>query len=84
MAVWKFKRLFYYFVCVFFKDQVAGEWGIEEQDRIHPGLQPGSEPSLSRQRRQKKREQTEHSGEKRQVGRDLLTKSLCYCLGNIF
>ncbi|XP_054585772.1 serine/threonine-protein kinase Nek4 isoform X2 [Eptesicus fuscus] len=48
------------------QDQVAGEWGIEEQDRIHPGLQPGSEPSLSRQRRQKKREQTEHSGEKRQ------------------
>lgn len=48
------------------QDQVAGEWGIEEQDRIHPCLQPGSEPSLSRQRRQKKREQTEHSGEKRQ------------------
>lgn len=48
------------------QDQVAGEWGIEEQDRIHPGLQPGSEPSLSRQRRQKKREQTEHRGEKRQ------------------
>ncbi|XP_036286815.1 serine/threonine-protein kinase Nek4 isoform X6 [Pipistrellus kuhlii] len=50
-------------------DQVAGEWSIEEQDRIHPGLQPhssGSEPSLSRQRRQKKREQIEHSGEKRQ------------------
>nr|KAF6420866.1 NIMA related kinase 4 [Molossus molossus] len=46
-------------------DQIAGE----KQDRIHPGLQPhssGSEPSLSRQRRQKKREQTEHSGEKRQ------------------
>nr|KAF6335542.1 NIMA related kinase 4 [Pipistrellus kuhlii] len=51
------------------QDQVAGEWSIEEQDRIHPGLQPhssGSEPSLSRQRRQKKREQIEHSGEKRQ------------------
>lgn len=51
------------------KDQVAGEWVIEKQDRIHPVLQPhssGSEPSLSRQRRQKKREQTEHSGEKRQ------------------
>ncbi|XP_036123247.1 serine/threonine-protein kinase Nek4 isoform X2 [Molossus molossus] len=47
------------------QDQIAGE----KQDRIHPGLQPhssGSEPSLSRQRRQKKREQTEHSGEKRQ------------------
>nr|KAF6310889.1 NIMA related kinase 4 [Myotis myotis] len=50
-------------------DQVAGEWVMEKQDRIHPGLQPhssGSEPSLSRQRRQKKREQTEHSGEKGQ------------------
>lgn len=50
------------------QDQVDGELVIEEQDRIHPGLQPhssGSEPSLSRQRRQKKREQTEHSGEKR-------------------
>lgn len=73
-------------MCVFFKDQVDGELVIEEQDRIHPGLQPhssGSEPSLSRQRRQKKREQTEHSGEKRPVRQDLLTKSLCYCLGNI-
>ncbi|XP_059519293.1 serine/threonine-protein kinase Nek4 isoform X3 [Myotis daubentonii] len=51
------------------QDQVAGEWVMEKQDRIHPGLQPhssGSEPSLSRQRRQKKREQTEHSGEKGQ------------------
>ncbi|XP_057560930.1 serine/threonine-protein kinase Nek4 isoform X5 [Hippopotamus amphibius kiboko] len=41
----------------------------EKQDRIHPALQPhssGSEPSLSRQRRQKKREHTEHSGGKRQ------------------
>ncbi|XP_023051391.2 serine/threonine-protein kinase Nek4 isoform X3 [Piliocolobus tephrosceles] len=56
------------------KDQVAGECTIEKQGRIHPDLQPhnsGSEPSLSRQRRQKKREQTEHRGEKRQVGRDL-------------
>uniref|UniRef100_A0A2K6MZG7 Serine/threonine-protein kinase Nek4 n=1 Tax=Rhinopithecus bieti TaxID=61621 RepID=A0A2K6MZG7_RHIBE len=55
-------------------DQVAGECTIEKQGRIHPDLQPhnsGSEPSLSRQRRQKKREQTEHRGEKRQVGRDL-------------
>uniref|UniRef100_A0A2I3GBC4 non-specific serine/threonine protein kinase n=1 Tax=Nomascus leucogenys TaxID=61853 RepID=A0A2I3GBC4_NOMLE len=55
-------------------DQVAGECIIEKQGRIHPDLQPhnsGSEPSLSRQRRQKKREQTEHRGEKRQVGRDL-------------
>uniref|UniRef100_A0A2I3RNR2 Serine/threonine-protein kinase Nek4 n=1 Tax=Pan troglodytes TaxID=9598 RepID=A0A2I3RNR2_PANTR len=56
------------------QDQVAGECTIEKQSRIHPDLQPhnsGSEPSLSRQRRQKKREQTEHRGEKRQVGRDL-------------
>uniref|UniRef100_A0A2R9A7L5 Serine/threonine-protein kinase Nek4 n=2 Tax=Pan paniscus TaxID=9597 RepID=A0A2R9A7L5_PANPA len=56
------------------QDQVAGECIIEKQSRIHPDLQPhnsGSEPSLSRQRRQKKREQTEHRGEKRQVGRDL-------------
>uniref|UniRef100_A0A0D9RLE2 Serine/threonine-protein kinase Nek4 n=1 Tax=Chlorocebus sabaeus TaxID=60711 RepID=A0A0D9RLE2_CHLSB len=55
-------------------DQVTGECTIEKQGRIHPDLQPhnsGSEPSLSRQRRQKKREQTEHRGEKRQVGRDL-------------
>ncbi|XP_017394082.1 serine/threonine-protein kinase Nek4 isoform X4 [Cebus imitator] len=51
------------------RDQVAGECIIEKQGRIHPDLQPrssGSEPSLSRQRRQKKREQTEHRGEKRQ------------------
>ncbi|XP_050634423.1 serine/threonine-protein kinase Nek4 isoform X3 [Macaca thibetana thibetana] len=56
------------------QDQVTGECTIEKQGRIHPDLQPhnsGSEPSLSRQRRQKKREQTEHRGEKRQVGRDL-------------
>nr|XP_055238626.1 serine/threonine-protein kinase Nek4 isoform X10 [Gorilla gorilla gorilla] len=56
------------------RDQVAGECIIEKQSRIHPDLQPhnsGSEPSLSRQQRQKKREQTEHRGEKRQVGRDL-------------
>ncbi|EHH16303.1 hypothetical protein EGK_11567, partial [Macaca mulatta] len=55
-------------------DQVTGECTIEKQGRIHPDLQPhnsGSEPSLSRQRRQKKREQTEHRGENRQVGRDL-------------
>ncbi|KAM8758706.1 serine/threonine-protein kinase Nek4 isoform 1-T1 [Rhynchonycteris naso] len=52
-----------------YQDQVAGECILEKQDRIHPGLQPhssGSEPSLSRQRRQKKREQTENSGENRQ------------------
>nr|XP_011737912.1 serine/threonine-protein kinase Nek4 isoform X2 [Macaca nemestrina] len=51
------------------QDQVTGECTIEKQGRIHPDLQPhnsGSEPSLSRQRRQKKREQTEHRGEKRQ------------------
>ncbi|XP_077933343.1 serine/threonine-protein kinase Nek4 isoform X2 [Halichoerus grypus] len=51
------------------QDQVAGECVIEKPDRTHPGLQPqssGSEPSLSRQRRQKKRELPEHSGEERQ------------------
>ncbi|XP_049632135.1 serine/threonine-protein kinase Nek4 [Suncus etruscus] len=49
------------------KDQDAGKCITEKQGGIHPGLQPhrsGSEPSLSRQRRQKKREETEHSGEK--------------------
>ncbi|KAI2530022.1 NIMA related kinase 4 [Homo sapiens] len=61
-------------VCHHAQDQVAGECIIEKQGRIHPDLQPhnsGSEPSLSRQRRQKRREQTEHRGEKRQVRRDL-------------
>ncbi|XP_042638379.1 serine/threonine-protein kinase Nek4 [Orycteropus afer afer] len=51
------------------QDPVAGKYIIEKQDIIYPGLQPpssGAEPSLSRQRRQKKREQTEHSGGKRQ------------------
>ncbi|KAM5231110.1 serine/threonine-protein kinase Nek4-like isoform 1-T1 [Hipposideros larvatus] len=51
------------------QDEVAGECIIEKENRIYPGLQPhtsGSDPSVSRQRRQKKREQTEHSGEKRQ------------------
>ncbi|XP_012500536.1 PREDICTED: serine/threonine-protein kinase Nek4 [Propithecus coquereli] len=51
------------------QDQVAGECIKEKQGRVHSGLQPhssGSEPSLSRQQRQKKREQTEHSGGKRQ------------------
>nr|XP_019579854.1 PREDICTED: serine/threonine-protein kinase Nek4 isoform X1 [Rhinolophus sinicus] len=51
------------------QDEVAGECITEKEDRIHPCLQPqrsGSEPSLSRQRRQKKREQTEHSGEEKQ------------------
>ncbi|XP_006876118.1 PREDICTED: serine/threonine-protein kinase Nek4 [Chrysochloris asiatica] len=56
------------------KDPVAGEYIIENQDRIYPGLQPHSsesEPSLSRQRRQKKREPTEDSRANRQVGEDL-------------
>ncbi|XP_053525341.1 serine/threonine-protein kinase Nek4 isoform X2 [Artibeus jamaicensis] len=51
------------------QDQVAGECITEKEDKTHPGLpavSPGSETSLSRQRRQKKREQTEHSGEQRQ------------------
>ncbi|XP_036911670.1 serine/threonine-protein kinase Nek4 isoform X2 [Sturnira hondurensis] len=51
------------------QDQVAGECITEKEDRTHPGFpahSSGSETSLSRQRRQKKREQTEHSGEKRQ------------------
>ncbi|XP_023583070.1 serine/threonine-protein kinase Nek4 [Trichechus manatus latirostris] len=51
------------------QDPVAGKCTVEKQGRIHPGLQPhssGSEPSLSRQRRQKRREQTEHSGGMRQ------------------
>ncbi|XP_017533933.2 serine/threonine-protein kinase Nek4 isoform X6 [Manis javanica] len=50
-------------------DEVAGECVTDRQDGIHPGFQPhssGSEPSLSRQRRHKKREQTECSGEQRQ------------------
>ncbi|KAM6169922.1 serine/threonine-protein kinase Nek4 [Rhynchocyon petersi] len=53
------------------KDQtpVAGECILEKQDRLNPALQPHksrSEPSLSRQRRQKRREQAEHRGGKRQ------------------
>ncbi|EFB13612.1 hypothetical protein PANDA_007567, partial [Ailuropoda melanoleuca] len=80
LAIWKFKRLFHYvffFVCFYFiisKDQVPGECVTEKPDRTHPGLQPqssGSEPSLSRQRRQNKREQPEHGGEERQVSREL-------------
>ncbi|GAB1298674.1 NIMA (Never in mitosis gene a)-related expressed kinase 4 [Apodemus speciosus] len=49
------------------QDQVTGI--IENQDSIHPRVQPHSsvsEPSLSRQRRQKKREQTDHSRTKSQ------------------
>uniref|UniRef100_A0A8D2JP24 non-specific serine/threonine protein kinase n=1 Tax=Sciurus vulgaris TaxID=55149 RepID=A0A8D2JP24_SCIVU len=56
------------------QDQLDGECIMEKQGTIHAGLQPhnsGCEPSLSRQRRQKKREQTEHSGGKSQVSRDL-------------
>nr|XP_060487250.1 serine/threonine-protein kinase Nek4 isoform X2 [Panthera onca] len=56
------------------QDQVAGERVLEKPDRTNPGLQPhssGSEPSLSRQRRQKKREHPEHSGERTQVSGDL-------------
>ncbi|KAM5280483.1 serine/threonine-protein kinase Nek4 [Ctenodactylus gundi] len=58
------------------QEQVADEGIIEKQGKVHPGFQPhssGPEPSLSRQRRQKKREQTEHSGGKSQVSRDLFT-----------
>ncbi|XP_055985199.1 serine/threonine-protein kinase Nek4 [Sorex fumeus] len=51
------------------QDQVSDNCIPEKQDRIHPGLLPhssGSDPSLSRQRRQRKQEQTEHCGEKRE------------------
>ncbi|XP_028643363.1 serine/threonine-protein kinase Nek4 isoform X3 [Grammomys surdaster] len=51
------------------QDQVTGGCIVENQDSIHPRLQPHSsvsEPSLSRQRRQKKREQTDHSQTKSQ------------------
>ncbi|KAK2503036.1 hypothetical protein MC885_016059 [Smutsia gigantea] len=52
------------------QDQVAGECVTDRQGGIHPGFQPqnsGSEPSLSWQRRHKKREQTKCSGEQRQL-----------------
>ncbi|XP_042536103.1 serine/threonine-protein kinase Nek4 isoform X1 [Dipodomys spectabilis] len=52
------------------QEQVADEYIMEKQGTIHLGLQPHnseSEPSLSRQRWQKKREQTEHSGVKSQL-----------------
>ncbi|XP_052589677.1 serine/threonine-protein kinase Nek4 isoform X2 [Peromyscus californicus insignis] len=45
------------------QDQVPGGCIIGKQDSIHPRLQPHnsvSEPSVSRQRRQRKREQTAH------------------------
>lgn len=87
LGVQKTVSLFYFgflFVCLFhfpiFKDQVAGECVTGKQGRIHPALQPhssGSEPSQSRQRRQKKREPAEHSGEKGQVSRDLFGMSHC-------
>ncbi|XP_013371043.1 PREDICTED: serine/threonine-protein kinase Nek4 isoform X2 [Chinchilla lanigera] len=51
------------------QDQVAGEGITEKQGQIQPGLQPhsaGSEPSLSRQRRQKKREQAVHGAARSQ------------------
>ncbi|XP_047548213.1 serine/threonine-protein kinase Nek4 isoform X1 [Lutra lutra] len=60
------------------QDQVPGECVTEKPDRTQPGLKPqssGSEPSLSRQRRQKKRVQPEHSGEERQVSRELCGES---------
>ncbi|XP_055468371.1 serine/threonine-protein kinase Nek4 isoform X2 [Psammomys obesus] len=52
-----------------YQDQVTGGCIIEKQDGIHPRLQPQSsmsEPSVSRQRRQKKREQTDHGQTKSQ------------------
>ncbi|XP_036055388.1 serine/threonine-protein kinase Nek4 isoform X2 [Onychomys torridus] len=51
------------------QDQVTGGCIIEKQDSIHPRLQPHnsvSEPSVSRQRRQRKREQTDHGQAKSQ------------------
>lgn len=65
---------------IILKDQVAGECVLEKPDRTNPGLQPhssGSEPSLSRQRRQKKREHPEYSGERTQVSGDLFEVSHC-------
>lgn len=76
-----FSCLFHF---IFFKDQVANECVTEKPDRTLSGLQPhsfGSEPSLSRQRRQKKREQPKHSGEERQVSRDLCRVSHCAAAG---
>lgn len=51
------------------QDQVTGGSMIEKQDSIPPRFQPHSsvsEPSISRQRRQKKREQTDHGQAKSQ------------------
>nr|XP_055200817.1 serine/threonine-protein kinase Nek4 isoform X2 [Nyctereutes procyonoides] len=61
------------------QDQVANECVTEKLDRTVSGLQPhsfGSESSLSRQRRQKKREQPKHSGEERQEAPPRLLPSL--------
>uniref|UniRef100_A0A8C7EX18 Serine/threonine-protein kinase Nek4 n=1 Tax=Neovison vison TaxID=452646 RepID=A0A8C7EX18_NEOVI len=61
------------------QDQVPGECVTEKPDRTQSGLKPQSscsEPSLSRQRRQKKREQPEHSGEERQEAAPRLLPSL--------
>ncbi|XP_032177833.1 serine/threonine-protein kinase Nek4 isoform X1 [Mustela erminea] len=61
------------------QDQVPGECVTEKPDRTQSGLKPQSscsEPSLSRQRRQKKREQPEHSGEERQEAAPQLLPSL--------
>lgn len=52
------------------QDQVTSGCVIEDQDSIHPRLQlhsSVSEPSLSRQRRQRKREQTNHGRTKSQL-----------------
>ncbi|OBS59923.1 hypothetical protein A6R68_08954 [Neotoma lepida] len=51
------------------QDQVTGGCMIEKQYSSHPRLQPHnsvSEPSMSRQRRQKKRQQTDHGQTKSQ------------------
>lgn len=79
--------LLFCFIVFFLKDQVAGECITEKEDKTHPGLPPhssGPEPSLSRQRRQKKRELTERSGEKRQVGRELFGISHCAAIWEVY
>ncbi|XP_028643365.1 serine/threonine-protein kinase Nek4 isoform X5 [Grammomys surdaster] len=65
------------------QDQVTGGCIVENQDSIHPRLQPHSsvsEPSLSRQRRQKKREQTDHSQTKSQCWKT--NPGFCVCYRN--
>ncbi|XP_032774807.1 serine/threonine-protein kinase Nek4 [Rattus rattus] len=52
------------------QDQGTSGCILDDQDSIHPRLQPHSsvsEPSLSRQRRQRKREQTNHGRAKSQL-----------------